>query len=183
MQVSLQPTIENKLIKIQPLTPADFGTLYSVASDPFIWEQHPNKYRYQRIEFENYFKGAIESGGAFLISNSKTGEIIGSTRFYDFNEEDKTVLIGYTFLAKSHWGGTYNPALKSLMLDHAFNFVDAVLFHVGAANTRSQKAMEKLGAVKIDEIAVAYYGETVQSNFIYKIDKQQWQAILQNRLQ
>ena len=111
-----------------------------------------------------------------MIRNSKTGEAIGSTRFYDFNETNKIVLIGYTFLARSHWGGTYNPALKSLMLDHAFNFVDTVLFHVGVDNTRSQKAMEKSGAAKVEEIEVAYYGEPVRSNFVYKIDRQMWKG-------
>ena len=177
MPFNLQPALENKFVKIRPLTIADFEKLFAVANDPLVWEQHPNKNRYQRNEFENYFKGAIESGGAFLISNSQTGETIGSTRFYDLNEKDKSVLIGYTFLARSHWGGTYNPALKSLMLDHAFSFLDTVFFHVGATNTRSQKAMEKLGAAKVEELDVAYFGEPVRSNFVYKIDKQMWKDI------
>lgn len=177
MQFNLQPTIQNNLIKIEPLASTDFETLFAVANDPLVWEQHPNKNRYQRAEFENYFKGALESGGAFLISDSKTGEIIGSTRFYDLNELDNHILIGYTFLARSHWGGRYNPALKSLMLNYAFQFVDTVLFHVGALNTRSQKAMEKLGGVKAGELEVAYFGEPVKTNIIYKIEKQHWQAV------
>jgi len=174
MQFNLQPTIQNDLIKIEPLAATDFEILFAVASDPLIWEQHPNKNRYLRAEFENYFKGAIESGGAFLISDSNTCQIIGSSRFYDFNELEKSILIGYTFIAKSHWGGKYNPALKSLMLHHAFQFVDTVFFHVGATNTRSQKAMEKLGAVKAGELEVAYFGEPVKSNLIYKIEKKDW---------
>lgn len=174
MTFNLQPTIQNEFIKIQPLKMDDFETLFAVASDPLIWEQHPNKNRYQRVEFENYFKGAIASGGAFLISDSNTGQIIGSCRFYDFNELEKSILIGYTFLAKSHWGGKYNPALKSLMLNHAFQFVDTVFFHVGTSNTRSQKAMEKLGAVKAGELEVAYFGEPVKNNLIYTIEKKDW---------
>lgn len=174
MTFNLQPTIQNDLIKIEPLASTDFEILFAVASDPLIWEQHPNKNRYQRAEFENYFKGAIESGGAFLISDSNTGKIIGSSRFYDLNELEKSILIGYTFIANSHWGGKYNPALKSLMLHHAFQFVDTVFFHVGATNTRSQKAMEKLGAVKAGELEVAYFGEPVKSNLIYKIEKKDW---------
>ena len=174
MTFNLQPTIQNDLIKIEPLAATDFEILFAVASDPLIWEQHPNKNRYQRAEFENYFKGAIESGGAFLISDSNTGQIIGSSRYYDLNELEKSILIGYTFIAKSHWGGKYNPALKSLMLNHAFQFVDTVFFHVGAANTRSQKAMEKLGAEKAGELEVAYYGEPIKSNLIYKIEKKDW---------
>jgi len=57
------------------------------------------------------------------------------------------------------------------MLGHVFAFVDTVIFHVGASNIRSQKAMEKLGAVKIGEEEVAYFGESSRWNFVYEIKK------------
>ncbi len=59
MKVNLQPTLENEFVKIQPLQESDFERLYAVACDPLIWEQHPNKDRYKREVFENFFKGAI----------------------------------------------------------------------------------------------------------------------------
>ncbi|MBA3705214.1 MAG: GNAT family N-acetyltransferase [Bacteroidetes bacterium] len=170
MDFELQPTLKNDFVKIQPLKKADFETLYKVASDPLIWEQHPNKDRYQREVFEIFFKGAIESGGAFLVFDNK-GEAIGSSRFYDFNKNESSVLIGYTFLAKTHWGTTYNKALKTLMLNHAFKFVDKVFFHIGSNNLRSQRSIEKLGAKKTGEIEVAYYGEPQKLNFVYQIEK------------
>src|ERR1700741_3225245 len=146
MAFELQPQLENEFVKIKPLNPVDFETLYQVASDPLIWEQHPNKDRYKREVFENFFSGAIESKGAFLVFDAKTNQPIGSSRFYELDEETGSVAIGYTFLAKDHWGSVYNPALKSLMLNHAFKFVDQVIFHIGANNIRSQKAIERLGA-------------------------------------
>ena len=152
----------------------DFETLFAVASDPLIWEQHPNKNRYQRAEFENYFKGAIESGGAFLISDNNTGQVMGSTRLYDLNITEKSILIGYTFIARSHWGRGYNQALKKLLLNYAFKMLATVYFHVGAGNIRSQKAMEKLGALNAGELDVAYFGEQVKRNLIYKIEKKDW---------
>jgi RimJ/RimL family protein N-acetyltransferase len=175
MKFNLQPTLENEFVKIQPLRESDFETLYTVASDSLIWEQHPNKDRYKREVFEIFFKGAIESGGAFLVIDKQTGEAIGSSRFYDYNSENKFVLIGYTFLARSHWGSKYNPALKKLMIQYAFQFVDSVIFHIGANNVRSQKAIERLGASKIDEIEVKYYGEESKLNFVYEIKKGDWQ--------
>lgn len=171
----LQPTLENEFIKIQPLKKSDFETLYSVACDPLIWEQHPNKDRYKREVFEIFFKGAIESGGAFLVFDKQTGEVIGSSRFYDYSSENKSILIGYTFLARSHWGSKYNPALKNLMIQYAFQFADSVIFHIGANNIRSQKAIEKLGAKKINELEVEYYGEPSKLNFVYEIKKEDWQ--------
>ena len=171
MSFNLQPTLENEFVKIQPLKESDFEILYGVACDPLIWEQHPNKDRYKREVFEVFFKGAIESGGAFLVFDKQTNEAIGSSRFYDYNSENKSVLIGYTFFARSHWGSKYNPALKKLMLQYAFQFVDSVIFHIGANNIRSQKAIERLGASKIDELEVKYYGEESKLNFVYQIKK------------
>jgi RimJ/RimL family protein N-acetyltransferase len=172
----LQPQLHNDLVKLIPLQEKDSEVLYNVASDPLIWEQHPNKDRYKREVFLNFFKGAIESGGAFLILKASNSEVIGSSRFYDFNGEKSCVTIGYTFFARQAWGSTYNKAAKTLMLDHAFRFVDEVFFHIGAVNIRSQKAIIKLGAVKIEEKEMAYYGEKSNLNFVYSIKKQDWES-------
>lgn len=169
---NLQPTLENEFIKIVPLKEEDFEMLYAIASDPLIWEQHPNKDRYKREVFETFFKGAMESQGAFLVFDKQTGKLIGSSRYYEADEEKKTIAIGYTFIARDHWGGTYNPALKNLMMEHAFQHFDAVIYHIGALNIRSQKAMEKLGGKKTGELEMEYYGEPNKLNFVYEIRKE-----------
>jgi RimJ/RimL family protein N-acetyltransferase len=174
MKFELQPRLHNELIRIEPLEEGDFEVLYAVASDPLIWEQHPNKERYQRQVFQNFFKGAIESKGAFRVFDNGNGELIGSSRYYDFNEAQRQVAIGYTFIARSRWGGNYNRALKTLMLDHAFRFVDRVIFHVGVDNWRSRKAMEKIGGIYIGEEPVAYVGEPSRPNAVFKIDAADW---------
>jgi len=175
----LQPTLENEIIKICPVISDDFETLYAVASDPLIWEQHPNKHRYKREVFENFFEGAIDSKGAFLIFDTASGKPIGSSRYYICEEEKgvNSIAIGYTFLAKENWGTTYNRALKTLMLNHAFKFVDKVFFHIGALNIRSQKAIEKLGAKKFSEKDVTYHGEQANLNFVYVMEKDNWENL------
>lgn len=170
----LQPSLEHELVKLKPLLPNDFDALYQVAADPLIWEQHPNKNRYQKEVFQTFFKGAIDSNGAFLIYDAQTGDPIGTSRFYDLDIENKSILIGYTFLSRSYWGKAYNKAVKKLMLEYAFTFVEKVIFHIGSNNIRSQKAIEKLGAIKIGEEGIAYYGEQKNMNFIYKIEKKNW---------
>lgn len=175
MKFELQPILTSELVKIQPLKQIDFDVLYKIASDPLLWEQHPNKDRYKREIFEIFFKGAIESGGAFLVFNNTTNQVIGSSRYYGFDEEAKTVVIGYTFIARDHWGKAYNKALKTLMLNHAFKYVENVIFHIGANNIRSQKAIGNVGGKKIGEIEMEYYGEPSRLNFIYQINKQDWQ--------
>jgi N-acetyltransferase len=57
--------------------------------------------------------------------------------------------IDWTFLARSYWGGIYNREIKQLMLNHAFKFVNSITFITGKQNLRSQKAMEKIGGVRM----------------------------------
>lgn len=166
--------LQNNLVTAQPLKLSDIENLYTAASDPLIWEQHPNKNRYQREAFENYFKGAIESAGAFLVKDSQTNEIIGSSRYSDYSAETDTVSIGYTFLIRSYWGSGCNYALKKLMLDYIFQYVSTVTFYIGAANKRSQISIERFGATKIGEKEMAYYGEAAKLDFVYAITKEQW---------
>lgn len=172
MNFSIQPILENERIKLVPLTESDFEALYKVASDPEIWMQHPNKDRWKREVFQNFFEGAIKSKGAFKIMDNITGEIAGCTRFYDFNEEDNSILIGYTFYATKYWGTGINPIVKKLMMDYIFQYVDKILFHVGSTNIRSQIAVGRLGAKKIAEEEVAYFGEPAKLNFVYEISKE-----------
>ena len=169
--MNIQTILENDFVQLISLEESDFESLYSVASDPEIWEQHPNKDRYKREIFQNFFQGAIESKGAFKIIDKNTGEIAGSTRFYDYNPDDNSIFIGYTFYATKFWGSKLNPQVKKLMLDHIFQFVNKVYFHVGKNNIHSQKAMEKLGAKKIDEVIVAYAYEPERLNVVYEIRK------------
>ncbi len=178
--IHFQPYLKNGQVTAEPLQQSHFESLYKAASDPLVWEQHPNKNRWQLKAFENYFTGAIESGGAFLVRDAQTNEVIGSSRYSDYIAETNTVSIGYTFFIRSHWGKGCNHALKQLMLDHIFQFVDTVRFYIGATNKRSQISIERFGATKIGEEEIAYYGEPEKLNFVYAITKEQWRQLQQN---
>jgi RimJ/RimL family protein N-acetyltransferase len=168
---NLQPTLQNHDILLRPLAAGDFETLYAVASDPLIWEQHPNSDRYRREVFENFFEEAIASGGAFLILDKKTGAPIGSSRFYEYNPETDSIAIGFTFLARAYWGTAYNKGLKKLMTGYAFTLADHVLFHVGERNFRSQKALEKLGIKKMTAEEREQFMETDDTKVVYLVRK------------
>lgn len=148
MSFDLQPHLRGELVTLRPLTPEDWTELFAVASDRLIWEQHPESDRYTEEVFRGYFRGGLESGGAFAILDAGTEQIIGSTRYYGYNPEKSEIEIGWTFLARNYWGGRYNRELKQLMLDHAFQFVESVIFYVGKNNIRSQKGTEKIGGIK-----------------------------------
>ncbi len=149
MPFELQPILRGELLWLRPLRAEDWDALFAVAADPLIWEQHPVSDRYQEDVFRGFFREAMESGGAFVVLDAKDDRVIGSTRFLGYDEEKSEIEIGFTFLARSYWGGVYNREMKELLLRHAFQFVRHVLFLVGRENGRSQKAMEKIGGRRV----------------------------------
>ena len=166
--MNLQPTLSNKLITLKPLQEDDFNALFEVASDKLLWEQHPNNNRYKKEVFKDFFDIAIQSKSAFVVIDNKTNKIIGSSRYYEFNKEDSIIIIGYTFISREYWGTVYNRNLKDLMTNYAFQFVNIIHFHVGETNYRSQKAVEKLGAIRIGALPDDTYPKT---NWLYELKK------------
>ena len=174
MIFNIQIPLENEKIALYPLLEKDFEDLYLVAADQKIWEQHPNKDRYKKEVFKTFFDGALQSKGAFKIIDKTTGSLIGSTRYYDYNDQENSILIGYTFYATAYWGKGINHAVKTLMLDYIFQFVSCVYFHIGAKNIRSQIAIGRLGTTKVDVQEISYFGEVPKLNFVYRLLKEEW---------
>jgi RimJ/RimL family protein N-acetyltransferase len=165
MPFELQPTLKGTLLELRPLCAEDFDNLYAVAADPLIWEQHPSNDRYKEDVFKVFFRDAMNSGGALIAIDSKDGRVIGSSRYNGHDQEKSEIEIGWTFLARSHWGGVYNREMKHLMLEHAFRFVENVVFLIGPQNHRSQRAMEKIGGVRVGMRRDA----TGRDSFVYQI--------------
>lgn len=149
MTFDRQPVLEGDLLALRPLRLDDWSALYAVASDPLIWEQHPNSDRFKEDVFRAFFDEALASGGALIVIDRKDGRVIGSSRFHGYDEAEREIEIGWSFLARSHWGGVYNGEMKRLMLEHAFRFVERVVFLIGPNNVRSQRAVEKIGGARM----------------------------------
>lgn len=164
------------------MRPDDLDALHVAASDPLIWAQHSERNRHERAVFERFFEGALASGGALTVVErastradrsgqaGEAGTIIGSSRYYDWNAADRSIVIGYTFLVRAHWGIGTNRELKALMLAHAFTFARTVWFHVSKDNARSRRALEKLGAT-LDHEASVPVGGVPAWRCIYRIDR------------
>lgn len=143
-----QPVLRGELLELRPLRADDFSELHRAASDPLIWEQHPEPDRWTEPVFRAYFDDGLASGGALVAIDRSSGKIVGSSRFHGFDANAGVVEIGWSFLARTYWGGRYNGEMKRLMLTHAFRWVDRVIFLIGPDNLRSQRAVEKIGAVR-----------------------------------
>lgn len=148
MEFELQPRLQGELLELRPLEPADREALWQAARDPLIWEQHPER-RYEREVFDAFFDGALASGGALAVVERATGRVIGTSRYARLDAEKRQVEIGWTFLERAYWGGRYNGELKRLMVEHAFRFVERVVFSVAETNLRSQQAVRKIGGVEV----------------------------------
>ena len=167
-----QPTLEGERLLLRPLRADDWDALFAVASDPLVWELHPANDRWQEPVFREFFANAMAGGGALVAIDKASGEIVGSSRFQGHDPADGgSVEIGWTFLARSHWGGSYNREMKRLMLAHALGQVARVDFRVGESNWRSRRAMEKIGGrlSERDEV-IDMAGERVR-HVIYEIDR------------
>ena len=142
-----QPVLEGELVRLRPLVPEDWEALFALASDPLIWEQHPAHDRWQEEVFRAFFDDALAKRGALVAIDRASGAVIGSSRFQGLEMTDGgSVEIGWTFLARTHWGGPFNHEMKRLMLAHALASVAECRFLVGESNTRSRRALEKIGA-------------------------------------
>lgn len=150
-----QPVLEGELVRLRPLRAEDWEALFAVAADPLIWAQHPAHDRWREPVFRAFFDDALANKGALAVIDAQTGAVIGSSRFQGLEEAPRergggSVEIGWTFLARSHWGGRYNREMKRLMLAHALASVAEVRFAVGEGNMRSRRALERIGAKLTD---------------------------------
>jgi RimJ/RimL family protein N-acetyltransferase len=166
----LQPTLTGEHLNLRPLATGDFDALFAVASDPLIWEQHPARERYRKDVFADLFRESMASGGALIATDARDGSVIGSSRYWGYNEAASEIEIGWSFLARKYWGGVYNAEMKRLMLDHAFQFVDHVVFLIGPDNIRSQRAIEKIGA-KPAGTRLNGFG---RKSLAYRISSREW---------
>lgn len=168
-----RPRLEGPRILLRPLVEADWNALFAAAADPRIWEQHPEPLRWTEPVFRRFFNGALASGAAIVFVEQASGRVIGSSRYHGHDPERSEVEIGWTFLVRDRWGGEWNREVKQLMLDHAFRYVDRVVFWVGQDNLRSRRAMEKLGARLRPGVHERPPGSG-SPNVIYEIDRVDW---------
>jgi len=165
-----QPRLTSDLLQVRPLAADDFDDLCAVAADPLLWEQHPDTDRWRPEGFRSFFDDALASGGALTVIDTRDRRVIGSSRYHGYDEKRSEVEIGWTFLARSHWGGVYNGELKRLMLRHAFIFVSAVVFLVVPENLRSRRAVEKIGAVR----SGSRHDGSGRQSLVYRIEARDW---------
>ena len=164
-----QPTLIGERVLLRPSIADDWNALFAVAADPLLWEVHPAHDRWREDVFRAYFEGGMASGGALTIIDRASGAVIGSSRYDNWKPDADEIEIGWTYLARSHWGGSYNREIKTLMLDHILAQVGTIVFTVGEDNIRSRRAMEKIGGVLRPGIEERLMAGEMKRHVIYEI--------------
>lgn len=169
--MDLQPHLVGDLVELRPATRDDWDALYAVARDPLIWELHPAHDRWQEPVFRAFFEEGLASGGMLVVLDRATGAVVGSSRYDPRRAGPDEVEIGWTFLARSHWGGRHNGEMKRLMLEHAFRSVPRVILVVGEGNLRSRRAVEKVGGRLTDRRLDAPMAGRRAPHVVYAVDR------------
>jgi N-acetyltransferase len=172
--MNLQPILENELIILRPLKESDFDSLYEIAKDPLVWKQHPCYNRHRKDIYSEFFKDSLKSRGALIIIDKSNDKIIGSSRFKPVKNVENAIEIGWSFLSRKYWGGKFNKSVKRLMIDHAFESVEDIIFYIGKDNIRSQKAVKKIGGIRITELEHQHLVKDNKDEWTYRINKSEW---------
>lgn len=168
-----QPILDGERVWLRPLTPKDWSALFAIAQDREIWALHPSHDRWQEPVFRAFFEDALAQRGALAIVDKASGAIIGSSRFQYYNADNGgSVELGWSFLARPYWGLGYNAEFKRLMLIHAFQWVDRVLFRVGEDNVISRRAMAKIGGALTGESFVEERAGVPVNHVVYEITRE-----------
>ena len=172
-----QPTLEGPSLLLRPLRADDWDALFAVASDPLIWEVHPAHDRWQEPVFRAFFEDALANEGALVVIEKATGAVIGSSRYQGLEPDNGgSVEIGWTFLARSHWGGAANREMKRLMVAHALHSIAECRFAVGETNWRSRRAMEKIGGRLVERTEQRGMAGEQSHHVFYAIGRPEFEA-------
>ncbi len=169
--MELQPTLSGPTVTLRPIRREDYAALYEAASDPQLWALHPAQDRWREPDFRAYFDTWLMRGGGLAIREAATERVIGASCYSLEDRLPGEVEIGWTFLARDHWGGTSNREVKRLMIGHALQFTERVVFRVAETNFRSRAALEKIGAVLTDRTESIESGGRMVTHVVYAIDR------------
>lgn len=143
--------LEGERVRLEPLTPAHLHQLVAACNDDALWEFTFRANLFAQEETaKRLIADAIEDPHtvAFVVVDKATNTVIGSTRYFDIEEQHRKLEIGWTFIARSHWRTHVNTECKLLLLRYAFETWNAarVQLKAEAVNQRSRNAILRLGA-------------------------------------
>ena len=191
MDFSAPIVIENSRVRLRPLELADFEALKAVAFDAELW-----KFTLTRgddaVSLAAYIRQAVEDRQQgrrypFAIIDRETGELAGSTSYYNDVEADLRLSIGYTWVGTKFQRSGLNRACKHLLLSHAFCQLryERVELETDSRNQKSRTAMARMGATEEGTLRShrVTQGGIRRDTVIFSIIRSEWSGLRQTVFQ
>lgn len=178
-------TLENEIVKLIPMESFHVEGIWEAANEQKIWE-HMSVDLTDKRNVEQYVQDAQEKRAAgtdfaFIVADAKSNEIIGATWFLDISIPHKRVEIGSTWLNPKSWRTNINTNCKLLLFTYCFEElgVNRVQIKTGHENVRSQRAIERIGAVKEGVLRnhMIRKGGRIRHTVMYSITKEDWSEV------
>lgn len=170
-------TLQDGDLTLRPLTEADFPALCALAADC------AEELRYMGTPPSDpaYYAAGLEAANQMPFVIVSGDQVAGSTRYGDLRPADAGLEIGWTWIHPHHMGTGLNRRMKLLLLSHAFERmnIERVQIKTDILNTRSQRAIEKLGAVK-EGILRAHMRRsdgTMRDTVMYSVTRAEWPQV------
>lgn len=178
-------TLEGRWTRLEPLARRHAVDLAAISADEEIWQYLPAPLATQEAvdAFVAKALAALDRGDEvpFATVERATGAVIGTTRYMDIRREHRAVEIGYTWLGRAWWRTAINSEAKYLMLRHLFDAVGCwrVSLKTDRLNERSQRAIERLGAVREGVLRkhMIVQGGRARDTVYYSIVDDEWPSI------
>jgi RimJ/RimL family protein N-acetyltransferase len=187
MNFSQSIVLENSRVRLRPLDTTDFEALKPAAFDPAVWQFTLSRAD-DAVSLADYLATAVhdrEAGRryAFAIIDRATGQLVGSTSYYNIVPADQRLSIGYTWLGRAFQGTGLNRAAKHLLLSYAFDHLgyERVELETDSRNEQSQRAMRRMGATEEGTLRRhrLTQGGVRRDTIIFSIIRPEWEGLRQ----
>jgi N-acetyltransferase len=179
-------TLEDTVVRLEPLAPRHAESLYHAAQDPDIWRYMPQNPSASAERMERWIEGALAAQAAgtdlpFAIVRRSDDLAVGSTRYLNIARRDRGLEIGWTWLGADARRTAVNTECKYLLLRHAFETLGAIRVQLktDSRNERSQRAIERLGAVREGILRKQMILESgyVRDTVMYSVVDTEWPGV------
>lgn len=144
------PTLSGGHVRLEPLTPAHADGLYKAGADPAIWYWLRESRPHDLAGMREIVRASLADGSRVVWAqiDTRTGEVAGTTSYYQVDAQNRALTIGYTWIGRPWQRTPLNTEAKFLLLRRAFDTLAAnrVAWETDIFNERSQRAIERLGA-------------------------------------
>jgi len=181
-------TLEGEHVRLVPLTAGHEQALTAAASDGELW-----KLWYTFVPSPDKTRGYIDTALdmrerlgalAFAVIDAKTGDVVGSTRYFNVDEANRRLEIGHTWYARRVQKTALNTEAKLLLLTHAFEKLDAIAveFRTHFMNHSSRAAIARLGAKQDGILRNHQIGRdgVLRDTVVFSIIQSEWPAVRAN---